>query len=122
MYKLESHMKEKTKFTNINLNQIILESIPGMAYIFNKEGYLVAWNKKVKEPMGHIAEEIKNLFIREYPIESEWKNVGTAVNDVYTEGYGQLEKTVRTKSCKQIANSNQIKYIIKTQAMEFIAL
>ena len=122
MHKLETHMKEKTKFTNINLNQIILESMPGMAYIFNKEGYMVAWNKKVEEIMGYSAEEIKNLFIREYPIESEWENVVAAVNDVYTKGYGQLETTVRTKPCKQIANSNRIKYIIKTQAMEFIAL
>ena len=96
MHKLESHMKEKTKFTNINLNQIIL-NMPGMAYIFNKEGYMVAWNKKLEEIMGYSAEELKNLYIREYPIESEWENIVAAVNDVYTKGYGQLETTLRTK-------------------------
>ena len=47
--------------------------------------------------MGYIAEEIKNLFIREYPIESEWKNVGTAVNDVYTKGDGQLETNCKNE-------------------------
>ena len=83
---------------------------------------MVAWNKKLEEIMGYSAEELKNLYIREYPIESEWENVVAAVNDVYTKGYGQLETTVRTKPCKQIANSNRIKYIIKTQAMEFISL
>jgi len=122
MHKLESHMEEKTKFTNINLNQIILESMPGVAYIFNKEGFMVAWNKKVEETVGYSAEEIKNLFIREYPTESAWENVVAAVNDVYTKGYGQLETTLRTKPFKQIPNSHRIKFIIKTQAMEFIAL
>jgi len=47
MHKLESHMEEKTKFTNINLNQIILYCMPGMGLISSQEGELITWNTNV---------------------------------------------------------------------------
>ena len=49
MHKLESHMEEKTKFTNINLNQIILESMPGMAYILTKKVIWLPGIKRLKK-------------------------------------------------------------------------
>jgi len=39
----------KDNFSDIVLNQTIMDSMPGLVYIYNQRRELVAWNKRAEE-------------------------------------------------------------------------
>ena len=55
------------KFTNKFLPEIIMDSMPGLAYIFSKDGHLVAWNKRAEEILELSADEISERWLPLFP-------------------------------------------------------
>jgi len=92
----------KAKLDNIVLNQVILDSMPGLAYIFSKDGYLVAWNKMAEEILGYSAEELGGEVTPEFAQESDREKLRTAFIETLVKGSGSLEYTIVTKSGKKI--------------------
>ena len=92
----------KEKFSNIVLNQTIMDSMPGLAYIFSRDGQLVAWNKRAEEILGYSAEELQAERTPEFAQESDREKLKSAFNETLVKGSGSLEFTIETKSGKKI--------------------
>jgi len=92
----------KAKLDNIVLNQVIMDSMPGLAYIFSKDGHLVAWNKMAEEILGYSAEELGGEVTPEFALESDREKLLLAFQEALLTGSGTLEYTLVTKSGKKI--------------------
>jgi len=92
----------KEKFTDIVLNQTIMDSMPGLAYIFSRDGQLVAWNKRAEEILGYSTEELRAGKNLEFAQESDREKLKTAFTETLVKGSGSLEYTMVTKSGKKI--------------------
>jgi PAS domain S-box-containing protein len=92
----------KEKFSNIVLNQTIMDSMPGLAYIFSRDGQLVAWNKRAEEILGYSTEELSALNYPDFAQESDREKLRSAFKETLVTGYGSLEFTIVTKSGKKI--------------------
>jgi PAS domain S-box-containing protein len=92
----------KSKLSELNLNEIIMESMPGMVYIFNKEGHLVFWNKKSEEVFEYSAEELKNMHVVDFSPESEHQKVKNAFLKTFGSSDVQFETIALTKSGRKI--------------------
>ena len=93
----------KEKLSKIVLNDVIIDAMPGMAYIYTKDGHLVTWSKKGEEILGYSAEELKNKFFLDFIDESNHEEVIKAFQKVFETGqYDQIEYKLVTKSGKRI--------------------
>ena len=93
-------MKENS--ANIIWNDIIMDSMPGLAYIFTKDGYLVAWNKRAEDFFGYSKEEMQNKFVLDFVHESYHKSTMQEIQKVFRDGYGQVEYELVTKTGKRL--------------------
>ena len=90
------------KLNNIVLNQVIMDSMPGLAYIFDKDEKLVAWNKRAEEILGYSTEELLAGKNPEFAQESDREKLRAAFIETLVKGSGSLEFTIETKSGKKI--------------------
>ena len=93
-------MKENS--TDLIWNNILMDSMPGLAYIFTKEGYIIAWNKWVENILGYSKEELKNKFILDFIDETYHAQVMKEMQKVFADGYGQVEYELVSKSGKRL--------------------
>ena len=92
----------KVKLDNKVLNQTIMDSMPGLAYIFSKDGHLVAWNKRAEEILELSADEIKLKMAATFSQDSDTSRVRLAFEKCLLLGSISLEHTLLTKSGKKI--------------------
>ena len=90
------------KFTNKFLPEIIMDSMPGLAYIFSKDGHLVAWNKRAEEILEFSADEMKEKMASTFSQSSDTARVRSAFEECFSLGSSSVEHTVITKSGKHI--------------------
>ncbi len=90
------------KLSNIVLNQVIMDSMPGLAYIFSRDGRLVAWNKKAEEVLELSAEEMQRKMASNFSQEKDKQKVRAAFEECFASGSASVEYTVVTKSGKHI--------------------
>ena len=113
----------KNKFSEIVLNEEIMESMPGMAYIYTKDGRIVAWNKRAQDTMEYSEDEMYNKYIIDFTYEPDREKLMEAFKDVFVRGYAQVEQRVITKSEKLIpflgtgspVTINGKEYVIRTR-------
>ncbi len=46
--------------------ELILQGMPGLAYVFDAEGHMLWWNKNVETVLGYTAEELKKMFVTDF--------------------------------------------------------
>lgn len=92
----------KEKFSNIVLNQTIMDSMPGLAYIFARDGRLVAWNKRAEEILGLSSEQMEGRMTSSFSEEVDRANVRAAFEECFSSGSSSVEHIVTTKSGKRI--------------------
>ncbi|RKY95126.1 MAG: hypothetical protein DRQ13_07490, partial [Ignavibacteriae bacterium] len=90
------------KLSQIALNDVILDSMPGIAYIFTKDGFLIAWNKRMEDILGYSKDELQNKFVLDFIDEAYQENVLREVQNVFSHGYAQAEYEIVTKTGKRI--------------------
>ena len=76
--------------------------MPGVAYIYTKDGHLVDWNKKAQELTEYTEEELYNKSILDFTYEPDREKLVAAVKDVFELGYAQVEQRLISKSGKII--------------------
>jgi len=92
----------KEIFNKIVLNQTIMDSMPGLAYIFSRDGQLVAWNKRAEEILGLSAEEMQGKMTSNFSQEKDREKVRAALEECFASGSASVEHTILTKSGKHI--------------------
>lgn len=96
-----------------NLSDNIINSLPGIFYLFNSEGKYYRWNKNLESITGYTSEEIKNsdplMFFRS----EDHEYVAGQIGQVFISGNSELESHLVTKSGETIPyyfNGVQIDY------------
>lgn len=91
----EQALQREQLFTNA-----ILDSVPGLLYVYNANGYLVRWNKRHEAITGYSAEELAHKQILDwYQGEPDAIAAITAgVEKALREGYAEAEGHLITKS------------------------
>lgn len=102
----------KDKFSKILPNELILDSMPGLTYIFSKDGKLVYWgSKKAWSILEYSDEEMNNKSIMDFIDDADKEKVMAAFQQVFTIGYAQVEHLAVAKSRKRrpvLANATRI--------------
>lgn len=93
----EEQLKREQVFT-----QAVLDSVPGLLYLYDEEGYLVRWNKKHEEMTGYAAEELKGMHILSWFAASESERVAQAVKRAFETGRGEVEANLITKDGRAV--------------------
>ncbi|GFK92204.1 Sporulation kinase E [Fundidesulfovibrio magnetotacticus] len=77
----------------------IMDSVPGLLYLYDAEGRLVRWNKKHEELTGYSSEELSRMTLMDWykddPVEME--KILKAVERIGVEGFSATEGNLRNK-------------------------
>jgi PAS domain S-box-containing protein len=88
----------------ISLIEGIFNSVPGILYLYDSEGYLLRWNKKHEEMTGYSAQELDHFYLfdwyKDQPEDIE--KVKKGIERALKEGYGLAEANLTTKSGEKI--------------------
>ena len=84
------------------LSDSIINSLPGVFYLFNKEGKFLRWNKNFENVLGYSSKEIAKIHPVELFDESEKKLIADKINNVFITGEDSVEANFLTKSGKKI--------------------
>ena len=94
-------MITKSELSKENLIQII-DVIPGNVYVFNKEGRLIACNKKAMDLYGYTAEEMIERPWTDFIYEADHENVMMTFQKAYVDGFAQVENRAIIKDGRKI--------------------
>ncbi|MGA2620467.1 MAG: PAS domain S-box protein [Thermoguttaceae bacterium] len=88
----EEALRQEQVFT-----KAVLDSVPGIPYLFDAEGRLAGWNKKQEEMTGYPAEELAHMHITDWFRGEEVGFIAARMARVLAEGYADAEATLVTK-------------------------
>jgi PAS domain S-box-containing protein len=98
-------VEEKVKQEIINekeLSDVLVNSLPGIFYIFNKEGKFVRWNKNILEITGYTKQELESTNAIELVAESDRPILAEKINRVFDFGKDDAEANLLTKDGRKI--------------------
>lgn len=86
------------------LNEAILDSVPGILYLFDNAGHLVWWNKMHEDLTGYSSDEMKGRHILDWfkDLEPDRTNVKNAMKEAMKTGSTSVEARLLTKEGKTI--------------------
>ncbi len=93
---------EKKLFLEKELSDSIINSLPGVFYLFTKEGKYFRWNKNFETVTGYNSEEIIKLNPLEFFIEEDQELIKNKIENVFAIGSDMVEANFKTKSGKLI--------------------
>ena len=87
----------KSKISKLNLNEVIMDSMPGMVFFFAKDGQMVAWNKKAEEILGYSREEFESAYASQFSVERDKEKVRAEFRNAFVKGFAEVEHRIQTK-------------------------
>ena len=106
---IDNMAHKQTSFQKLSYSDIsekILNSIPGIFYLYEKIGdqvFLKLWNITLVKVIGYTDEELLNMPGSTFFTEKEYKGIEKAIEKVFTEGKSQMRARILTKSGKQVS-------------------
>ncbi|MBA4418668.1 MAG: hypothetical protein C0392_12285 [Syntrophus sp. (in: bacteria)] len=85
-----------------SFSEVAINSLPGIFYMYDRQGHLVLWNRNVETIFGYTPAEIKDSNIMTFIAEADQARVQSAVKKTFTEGYGEVEAELITKDSVMI--------------------
>lgn len=82
---------QKALFNEQSFTNALLDSIPGLVYMYDENGQLVRWNKKHVTQTGYSNEELSNKSIVSWYDDKNFKIIEKGIEGVHTIGYGEAE-------------------------------
>ena len=82
----------------------VLDSVPGLLYLYDENGYLVRWNKKHEELTGYSTEELSHMHVLDWykGDEKETAIIKAGVEKAFREGFADAEARLTTKNGSRI--------------------
>ena len=93
---------EKKLTVEKDLSDSIINSMPGIFFLFNKEGKYLRWNKNFEIVSGYTPAEIKLLHPLQFVSDSETKIIKDKIEKVFIKGSDTVESHFRCKDEKII--------------------
>ena len=84
------------------LSDIIINSLPGVFYLYNEKGKFLKWNKEMENVSGYSHEEIAGMQPQDFFVENDRLIIMENMHKVIESGYGAVEATITTKSGDRI--------------------
>jgi PAS domain S-box-containing protein len=84
------------------LSDSIINSLPGIFYLFNKEGQMYRWNKNMEWVTGYSAEELKTLQPIQLIAKQDKELVQQKMDGVFRDGDDYVEAYLETKDGQHI--------------------
>jgi hypothetical protein len=79
----------------VELTDIVLNSLPGIFYIFDEAGHLVRWNRNLETVLGYSAEQIQNMHPLDFFQAEDVERVADALTHLFEHGSVALEADLR---------------------------
>ena len=93
----EQRVKKEKEFS-----EGIIDSLPGLFYIFNTQGQYVYWNKNLERVSGYSKEEIPHLNPLDFFREEEKRPVAETIAAAFSTGRAFVEAPIVTKDKREI--------------------
>lgn len=93
---------EKQILNEKELSDSIIKSLPGVFYLFNKDGEFLRWNTDFEIVTGYTGDEISKIKPIDLFDETEKKIISDKINNVFVIGKDSVEANFLTKSGKKI--------------------
>jgi len=98
---LQKQIAERT--AEARVSQAIIDSLPGVFYVFDQDGHYLRWNRNLEIITGHSAEEMQRLHPLDLFSSPEDKaRITERINQVLTEGIATVEADMTVKSGQRI--------------------
>lgn len=94
----EQKKAEKEILNEKNLSNSIINSLPGIFYLYNKKGKFLRWNKNFEVVTGYSANEISKMHPLDFFDTDEKKLLSEKINNVFIAGEDAVEADFFTKA------------------------
>jgi two-component system, sporulation sensor kinase E len=84
------------------LSDSIINSLPGIFYLYNSKYEFLHWNKNFEILTGYTADEIKTINVKDIIAEEDLEGVEKAIEKALTDGYATVEAKAITKNGTKI--------------------
>lgn len=88
----EQFLKEK------QLSESIINSLPGVFYLFDNTGKYLRWNKNLETIPGYTTEELQTLNPLDFFDEDEKGKITSSIDKVFKDGYVEVEANLMSKN------------------------
>jgi PAS domain S-box-containing protein len=85
-----------------DFSKAALDSLPGIFYLFDREGKFLRWNKNLEEITGYSAEEIGRMHPLDLFAGADKALVQERITEVFVKGASEVEAELVTKSGKKM--------------------
>ena len=94
--------KNKTSFKSFSA-KTILEGMPELAYVFDKEGRMLMWNRNIELILGYTEKELHNKYILDFIDEADRERTLETMQRIFDEKTEQtIEYNLISKSGKKM--------------------
>lgn len=76
----------------------IINSLPGLFYVFGGKGHLLLWNKEIETITGYTSLEIKNVHVLDFFPRLEKKQIKYYLKKIIFQGHSEFESVVLCKN------------------------
>jgi PAS domain S-box-containing protein len=97
--KVEEALYREQVFT-----RAVLDSVPGLLYLYDEQGRLVRWNKRFEEITGYSAKEVaeKNFMDWFQGDEESAARISAVMHKVFRDGYAETEARLQTRQGRKL--------------------
>ncbi len=85
-----------------DFRQHLIESIPGIFYLFDADGRYLMWNRNHERLTGYAADEMRERHPRDFIAAEDWPMIETRIGKVFTEGSATAEATLVTRDGRRL--------------------
>ncbi len=98
----ERKRAKETLTAEKNFSEDVINSLPGIFYLFDREGIMLRWNRNFEETAGYSSEEMGAMLALDFFGGEDRKAIEAAINQVFDEGRTLVEANLWTKSGTRI--------------------
>jgi PAS domain S-box-containing protein len=84
------------------LSDTVINSLPGIFYLFNTEGKYIRWNKNFETVSGYSGEELAHKHPLDFFDAEEKKVIADRISEVFTTGRSEVEATFITRDGRRV--------------------
>lgn len=93
----EAHLLEEKRFSDT-----LIDSLPGVFYVYDQDARLVRWNKLYEWVLGYTAEEIRGISALDTIVECDRPMIAARIQEVMTKGAASAETQLLTRQGETI--------------------
>lgn len=99
-YEKEMAVKEVEKEKELSIS--IINSLPGIFYLCDKNGRFLRWNKNLERISGYPASAINGMAMEDFFTDDDKDHIRQYMEKSFANGYGEIESLLVTKDGKKI--------------------